>query len=157
MKQIIQQLIKFRDDRNWGIHHTPESLAYALACEAGELLRLWEWGKQPDIERVKEEVADVAIYAIYFRESLGIDCFVPKHQYAGDVHATVRRIYYMAGSLLASPISSSGDSDDIMSACRHLSDLCSFNLLEAITEKIAKNALKYKTGIDHAQANGWNA
>ena len=62
---IREKLIKFRDDRKWGNFHSPERLSAALHVEAGELAQLFQWGKQPAIERIKEELADVAIYLEY--------------------------------------------------------------------------------------------
>lgn len=38
MDEIINRLIKIRDDRDWKQFHTPENLAKAINVEAGELL-----------------------------------------------------------------------------------------------------------------------
>ena len=38
IKQILDRLIKFRDDRNWKQFHTPENLAKSISIEANELL-----------------------------------------------------------------------------------------------------------------------
>ncbi len=37
MKHLIEQIIKFRDDRNWGQFHNPKDLAIALNVESAEL------------------------------------------------------------------------------------------------------------------------
>lgn len=72
-KKITKYLIKFRDDRNWGRFHTEAELARALTIEATELNRLYQWGMAANAERLKEEVADVMIYALYLCEKRGID------------------------------------------------------------------------------------
>lgn len=152
MKETIAKLIKFRDERNWTKFHTPEALSYALSCEAGELLRLWEWGKVPDVERVKEEVADVAIYCMYLRHAAGIDCYMPDDIMHTDAPKTARSIFFAAGNLIYNPLS---DDPYIMACCRHMAELHGFNLLEAIQNKIIANGIKYPIGIDHGEKNGW--
>ena len=71
MPKIIDQLIKFREDRGWGKHHTPDNLAQALNIEAAELQELFLWGKEPDTEKIAEELADVLIYALYMVDRYG--------------------------------------------------------------------------------------
>jgi dCTP diphosphatase len=65
MKDIIEKLIKFRDERNWKQFHTPENLAKSIVLEAAELLENYQWesGKE-DIENVKEELADIILYCL---------------------------------------------------------------------------------------------
>ena len=61
IKEIIKELKKFRDDRDWEQFHNPKDLALALNIEAGELLEnyLWKESSEVDIDKVKEELADV--------------------------------------------------------------------------------------------------
>ena len=74
IKQILDRLIKFRDDRNWKQFHTPENLAKSISIEANELLENYQWGKEnADIENIKEEVADVFGYILLLCEELNID------------------------------------------------------------------------------------
>ena len=69
-----KEIIEFRDDRNWGINHTPSNLAKSISIEAAELLELYQWGDSAnDFERVKEELADVLIYSITLAERLELD------------------------------------------------------------------------------------
>jgi NTP pyrophosphatase (non-canonical NTP hydrolase) len=80
-KELIDQILKFRDDRDWKQFHNPKNLAGAIVIESSELLELFQWiesSKSEDyakekIERVKEEVADIAVYLSYFCNDLGID------------------------------------------------------------------------------------
>jgi len=73
MQKTIDKLIKFRNDRGWHDYHTEERLANSVHLEAGELAQLFQWGKSPRPERVKEEIADTAIYLIYLCEKYGFD------------------------------------------------------------------------------------
>ncbi|MBN3490613.1 nucleotide pyrophosphohydrolase [Acholeplasma equirhinis] len=66
MKEIIAELLKFRDERNWKQFHTPENLAKSIIIEASELLENFQWGSEKvDVENVKDELADIIAYCIY--------------------------------------------------------------------------------------------
>lgn len=69
-----KEILEFRDKREWGIHHTPSNLVKSISVEAAELLELYQWGDDAsNIERVKEELADVLIYSITLAERLELD------------------------------------------------------------------------------------
>jgi NTP pyrophosphatase (non-canonical NTP hydrolase) len=73
--QIIEALIKFRNERDWEQFHNPKDLAIAMNVEAGELLELFLWKKpdQADKNRIKEELADVFIFAFLLSHKCGFD------------------------------------------------------------------------------------
>ncbi|RIV71672.1 nucleotide pyrophosphohydrolase [Flagellimonas aequoris] len=73
--EIIQELIKFRDARDWEQFHNPKDLAVALNIEAGELLEvfLWKSPEQADPDKVREELADVLAYAFLIAEKYQLD------------------------------------------------------------------------------------
>ncbi len=75
MDQVMQRLRQFRDDRNWKQFHNPKDLAIALSIEASELLEafLWKAPEAADIEKVKEELADVLAYALLLSDAYGFD------------------------------------------------------------------------------------
>lgn len=74
MKNILDEIIKFRDERGWREHDTPSSLAKSIIIEAAELLENYQWeDSKPDLENVKEELADVLIYALAMVSDLGFD------------------------------------------------------------------------------------
>lgn len=75
IKEITQALLKFRDERNWAQFHTAKDLALALNIEAGELLEafLWKSSDQADIDKVKEELADVVAFALLLAEKYDLD------------------------------------------------------------------------------------
>ncbi|MEC7769828.1 MAG: nucleotide pyrophosphohydrolase [Bacteroidota bacterium] len=75
IKEIIQELVKFRDARDWSQFHNPKDLAVALNIEAGELLEnfLWKSPEKADPEKVREELADVLAYAFLMAEKYDFD------------------------------------------------------------------------------------
>jgi len=74
MKDIVKQIIDFRDERGWKEHDKPENLAKSIIIEAAELLENYQWGPEhADLNNVKEEIADVIIYAIAMAHDLGFD------------------------------------------------------------------------------------
>lgn len=75
IEEIIQALIKFRNERDWEQFHNPKDLALALNIEAGELLEnfLWKAPDDADKENVKEELADVLAYAFLLADKYDFD------------------------------------------------------------------------------------
>lgn len=43
MKETLDRIRKFRNDRDWSQFHTPDNLAKAISIEAGELLEHFFW------------------------------------------------------------------------------------------------------------------
>lgn len=72
---IINALIQFRNERDWEQFHNPKDLALAINVEAGELLELFLWrdAKDANIEKVKEELADVFAFAFLLAEKYNLD------------------------------------------------------------------------------------
>jgi NTP pyrophosphatase (non-canonical NTP hydrolase) len=83
LDHIIEEVLRFRDERDWKQFHTPKNLAAALSIEASELQELMLW--KTDIEvadivansdgkgRCAAEIADVLIFAVLFCAAVGID------------------------------------------------------------------------------------
>ncbi len=72
--KFYDQIIKFRNDRNWKQFHTPENLAKSISIEAAELLENFQWGsKDYDIENIKDELADIMTYVILFADHFDFD------------------------------------------------------------------------------------
>ena len=75
IKTITEALINFRNERDWEQFHNPKDLALAISIEAAELLELFLW-KKPDeanIDKVKEELADIFSFAFLLSEKYGFD------------------------------------------------------------------------------------
>lgn len=79
MKQeTTDQVIKFRDERNWKQFHTPKDLAISISLEAAELLEVFQWSRddvwcEEKMENMREELADVLIYGIMMADTCGMD------------------------------------------------------------------------------------
>ena len=74
-EEIIQALLKFRNERDWEQFHNPKVLAIAINIEAGELLELFLWKNAEDAnkEKVKEELADIFSFAFLLAEKYGFN------------------------------------------------------------------------------------
>ena len=72
-KELITKLLKFRDERDWKQFHTPENLAKSISIESAELLELFQWSNQANIEELKDEMADIYIYLLLLANNLSID------------------------------------------------------------------------------------
>lgn len=79
MKQeTINQVLRFRDDRNWKQFHNPKDLAISVNLEAAELLEIFQWSGsdvvcEDKIDKIKEELADVLCYSILMADACNLD------------------------------------------------------------------------------------
>ena len=75
MKQeTIERIRRFSEDRDWDQFHSPENLAKSIVIEAAELLECFQCsGSEYDLQHVKEELADVIVYAQNLIDKLGLD------------------------------------------------------------------------------------
>lgn len=57
-EEIIQALLKFRNERDWEQFHNPKDLALSISIESAELLELFLWKKADDAnsEKVKRNL-----------------------------------------------------------------------------------------------------
>lgn len=71
----FQRLLQFRNDRDWEQFHNSKDLAVALSIEASELLELflWKGNEEGDHAKLKEELADVLMYALLLADKHGLD------------------------------------------------------------------------------------
>lgn len=75
IEDIIQELVQFRNEREWGQFHNPKDLAIALNIESAELLELFLWKshEDADVAKIKEELADVFAYAFLIAEKYNLN------------------------------------------------------------------------------------
>ena len=75
MNDIIYKLREFNDLRDWEQFHDGKNLALALSIEAAELNEafLWKTVEEADIDKIKEELADVFLYAIMLADKYNLD------------------------------------------------------------------------------------
>lgn len=83
LRDLVEHVRSFADERDWQPFHTPKNLAMALAGETGELLAELQWltpeessavMTDPDRgPRVRAEIGDVMIYLTRLADVLGVD------------------------------------------------------------------------------------
>ena len=77
-QETINQVLKFRDDRNWKQFHNPKDLALSISLEAAELLEVFQWSGcdtvcESKMDKIREELADVLNYCILMADICGLD------------------------------------------------------------------------------------
>lgn len=72
-EDVQKSLREFVRERDWAQFHTPENLAKSVAIEAGELLEVFQWGSEPDVDRIREELADVLTYCLLLADAIDAD------------------------------------------------------------------------------------
>jgi len=80
---LKEEVIRFRDARNWEQFHDPKNLAMGLSIESGELLEHFLWKSRNEIRemledknhrrKVREELADVCVFLLYLSKGCNID------------------------------------------------------------------------------------
>jgi NTP pyrophosphatase (non-canonical NTP hydrolase) len=75
LEELRQSIVKFTQDRDWDQFHNGKDLALALSIEAAELNESYLWKKAEDVnvEKVKEELADIFNYAILIADKYDLD------------------------------------------------------------------------------------
>ena len=75
LEDLRQAIVKFTQDRDWDQFHNGKDLALALSIEASELNEafLWKEAKDVNVEKVKEELADIFNYAILIADKYDLD------------------------------------------------------------------------------------
>lgn len=83
IEELKRLIVKFRDDREWKKYHTPKDLAISISVEANELLEIFQWKNNEEVElllkdketfeEVIEELADVTTYCLNMADIIGVD------------------------------------------------------------------------------------
>jgi len=75
INSLTKQIIKFRDERDWEQFHNSKDLVLALSVEASELVELFLWKKNEEfnLDKLKEELADVLMYALLLADKHDLD------------------------------------------------------------------------------------
>ena len=75
LEELRQKIVYFTRERDWDKFHNGKDLALALSIEAAELNEafLWKNASVVDVEKVKEELADVFNYAILIADKYNLD------------------------------------------------------------------------------------
>ncbi len=78
LKKLQNEVISFRDKRNWEQFHKIKDLLLGLNIEASELSELFLWKSEEEIgaipkHKIEEEIADVFIFLTYICNHFGIE------------------------------------------------------------------------------------
>ena len=78
MKELIDLINQFRDERDWRKFHNEKDLAISISLEASELLELFQWKQSEEVvekslQEIKEELADVFMYSLMMADNLNLD------------------------------------------------------------------------------------
>lgn len=82
---IQAKIDKFCEERNWKQFHDPKNLAISLQLEASEVLELFQWTKNNQINELRskdisDELADVLYWTIMLANHYNIDLLNSLHE-----------------------------------------------------------------------------
>jgi dCTP diphosphatase len=80
-KKLQNEIIKFRDERDWKQFHNPKDMAISLTLEAAELLEHFQWKNTSEIDNyikthkseISDELADVMYWVLLISHDLDIN------------------------------------------------------------------------------------
>ena len=75
LEELRKAIVQFTQARDWDQFHNGKDLALALSIEASELNEafLWKEAKDVNVDKVKEELADIFNYAILIADKYDLD------------------------------------------------------------------------------------
>ena len=75
LEELRKAVVQFTQERDWDQFHNGKDLALALSIEAAELNEafLWKQAKDVNVDKVKEELADIFNYALLIADKYDFD------------------------------------------------------------------------------------
>lgn len=73
IRQLQDEIACFCKERAWDSFHTNKDLAAAIAIEAAELQDAFLWDRNASVGKLREELADIFIYALRMAERNSLD------------------------------------------------------------------------------------
>ena len=75
IEMLVGELRRFNEERDWDQFHNGKDLAMGLSVEASELLEafLWKSPEAVNLDKVREELADVLNYAFQIADKYHLD------------------------------------------------------------------------------------
>lgn len=83
LRELIEEVRRFQQERDWKRYHSPKNLAMGLAIETGELLEHFQWvseqasrdmvGDEKAMAQIRDELADVLCYVLNLALELEVD------------------------------------------------------------------------------------
>ena len=79
--KLTEEIVKFRDERDWKKFHNPKDCAISLVLEAAEVLEHFQWKNENEVaeylkeykEHIAKEIADVLYWVLLMSHDLDID------------------------------------------------------------------------------------
>ncbi len=81
VQQLRDRVTTFVHERDWGKYHKPKDIAISMSVEAAELLELFQWRTDGEVnlkdtefrEDIEDELADVFVYCLSMANAIGCD------------------------------------------------------------------------------------
>jgi len=83
LEELIQNIREFVKERDWEQYNHPLNLAVSASIEVGELLELFQWKNEDDVQKalkdeefrkaLASEIADVLVYILRVADTAGIN------------------------------------------------------------------------------------
>jgi len=81
LEKLTEQIIKFRNERDWQQFHNSKDVAISLVLEASELMEHFQWKSANEVaayveenkEAISEELADIFYWVLLLSHDLGVD------------------------------------------------------------------------------------
>ena len=83
LEELKAKVREFVEARDWTKYHNPKDIAISIGIEASELVEIFQWVKESEIDSVlsnpekldnlREELADIFVYCLSMANSLNID------------------------------------------------------------------------------------
>ncbi len=78
LQELIKDIRQFTKERDWEQFHDPKNLALSLVLEASEVLELFQWTKDNEInpkkkDEIGDELADVFYWVLKLADHYDID------------------------------------------------------------------------------------
>jgi dCTP diphosphatase len=81
IEDLTQNVVRIREERDWGRFHTPKNIAISLSVESAELLEIFTWKtdeesknlNETELSKVKAEVGDILFNLVNISQTLNID------------------------------------------------------------------------------------
>ena len=81
MRQLIQRLRQFVEERDWEQFHSPKNLTMALSVEVAEIVEHFQWLTEEQsrelsgekLAKLRDEIGDVMIYLAILSDKFGMD------------------------------------------------------------------------------------
>jgi NTP pyrophosphatase (non-canonical NTP hydrolase) len=75
IENLTNEILKFRNERNWAQFHTGKDVAISMNVESSEVLELFLWKNESEVNRdkLKDELADVFYSALLLAHTYSLN------------------------------------------------------------------------------------